>query len=45
MNGEEFRQKKIEGRKQLLEKIIDTFKSLHPVAIYQFGSGTTGFKD
>lgn len=45
MNREEFRQKRIEGRKQLLEKIIDTFKFLHPVAIYQFGSGTTGFKD
>lgn len=45
MDREKFRQKKIEGRKQLLEKIIDTFKSSHPVAIHQFGSGTTGFKD
>ncbi len=45
MDREEFRQKRIECRKQLLEKIIDTFKSLHPVAIHQFGSGTTGFKD
>ncbi len=45
MNIEEFRQKRIEGRKQLLEKIIDTFKSSHPVAIHQFGSGTNGFKD
>lgn len=45
MDIEEFRQKRIEGRKQILEKIIDTFKSLHPVAIHQFGSGTTGFRD
>jgi predicted nucleotidyltransferase len=45
MNREEFRRKRIEGRKKLLEKIIDVFKSLHPVAIHEFGSGTTGFKD
>lgn len=45
MDREEFRQKRIEGRKQLLEKIVDTFKSLHPVAIHQFGSGVNGFKD
>lgn len=45
MNIEEFKQKRIEGRKQLLEKIIDTFKSSHPVAIHLFGSGQTGFKD
>lgn len=42
---EEFKQKRIEGRKQLLEKIVTTFKSLHPYAIHQFGSGATGFKD
>lgn len=41
----EFKQIRIDGRKQLLEKIIDTFSSLHPVAIHQFGSGPTGFKD
>lgn len=45
MDKEEFRQKRIKGRKELLEKIIDTFKSLHPVAIHQFGSGVAGFKD
>lgn len=45
MDKEEFKQKRIEGRKQLLEKIIDTFKSMHPYAIHQFGSGPTGFKD
>lgn len=45
MDIEEFKQKRIEGRKQLLEKIIETFKSMNPVAIHQFGSGTKGFKD
>jgi len=45
VNIEEFKQKRIEGRKQLLEKIINTFKSLDPVSIHQFGSGTKGFKD
>lgn len=45
MDREEFRQKRIEGRKQLSEKIVDAFKSLHPVAIHQFGSGVNGFKD
>ncbi len=45
MNKEEFRQKRIEGRKRLLEKIIDTFKSLDPVAIHIFGSGAKEFKD
>lgn len=45
MKLEEFKQKRIEGRRQLLEKIIDIFKSLDPVAIHQFGSGPKGFKD
>lgn len=45
MDKKAFKQKRIEGRRQLLEKIIDTFKSLDPVAIHQFGSGSTGFKD
>lgn len=45
MDIEEFKQKRIEGRRQFLEKIIDTFKSLDPVAIHQFGSGSTGFRD
>lgn len=45
MGKEEFIKRRIEGRKELQEKIINTFKSLHPFAIHQFGSGTTGFKD
>lgn len=45
MDKEAFKQKRIEGRKQLLEKIMYTFKSLDPVAIHQFGSGSRGFKD
>ena len=45
MDIEEFKKKRIEGRKELLEKIIDTFKSLKPVAIHQFGSGIKGFTD
>lgn len=45
MNIEEFRRNRYEGRRQLLEKIIATFKSLDPEAIHQFGSGSTGFKD
>ena len=38
-------QKRVTQRKSLLGKIPKTFKSLHPEAIYQFGSGTQGFKD
>ncbi len=45
MDKEEFRLNNIEGRQQLLEKIIDTFKFLDPVAIHLFGSGSTGFRD
>lgn len=45
MNIEEFKQKRIEGRRRLLKRIIDTFKPLNPVAIHQFGSGSKGFKD
>src|SRR3989344_8779070 len=45
MNREEFRRRRIEGRKKLLENIINAFKSLHPVAIHQFGSSVNGFKD
>lgn len=45
MNIEEFRQKRIEGRKQLQNKIVNIFESLNPVAIHQFGSGASGFKD
>ncbi len=45
MDIEQFKQYRIEGRKKLLDKITATFKSLDPVAIHQFGSGSTGFKD
>lgn len=45
MNIDEFKQKRIESRKQLLEKIVRSFKLLNPVAIHQFGSGGKGFKD
>jgi predicted nucleotidyltransferase len=45
MNIEEFKQQRVEGREQLLRKIVDTFTSLQPVAIHQFGSGTRGFQD
>lgn len=45
MDKEEFKQKRIEGRKELLEKIIEIFKKLNPVAIHQFGSGASGYKD
>lgn len=45
MDIEEFKLNRIEGRKRLLEKIVDTLKSQHPYAIHIFGSGTTGFKD
>lgn len=45
MDIKESKQKRIEGRAQLLKKIIEIFKSLDPVAIHQFGSGAKGFKD
>lgn len=45
MGKEEFIQRRIKGRGQLLEKIVETFKTLSPEAIHQFGSGTKGFKD
>jgi len=45
MDIEEFKQGRVEGRKLLLNKIIDTFISLEPFAIHQFGSGIKGFKD
>ncbi len=41
----EFKLKRIESRKILLEKIVENFKLLKPVAIHQFGSGGKGFKD
>lgn len=45
MDISEFKKEKIEGRKQLLEKIVTAFKTQKPVAIHQFGSGTTGYND
>ncbi|MCR4305975.1 MAG: hypothetical protein NUV73_02745 [Candidatus Daviesbacteria bacterium] len=42
---DEFRQNKIKGREVLLNKIIETFKKLNPVAIHQFGSGVSGYRD
>lgn len=42
---EEFKQKRIEGRRLLFIKIVSTFETLSPVAIHQFGSGSKGFKD
>lgn len=45
MTREEYIQKRIEGRKQLLKKIVKTLKALNPVAIHLFGSGAKGFKD
>lgn len=45
MDKEEFRQKRIKERAQLLETITKTFQSFSPVAIHQFGSGSNGYKD
>lgn len=45
MNINKFKQKRVEGREELLQKIIYTFKILNPTAIHQFGSGTKGFRD
>lgn len=40
-----FKSDRVEGRKQLFIKIIETFKFQKPLSIHQFGSGTKGFKD
>lgn len=45
MDINEFKQKRIDSRMKLLEKIVENFKLLNPVAIHQFGSGGKGFKD
>ncbi len=45
MNIKEFKKYRIEGRKKLLSKILEVFKKLNPVAIHQFGSGATDYKD
>ncbi len=36
---------RIQTREKLLQKIIQIFKDIHPVAIHQFGSGATGYRD
>ncbi|MDO8610817.1 MAG: nucleotidyltransferase domain-containing protein [bacterium] len=45
MNLEEYKKNKIKGRKILHNKILETFKSLKPVSIHQFGSGVNGYRD
>lgn len=45
MEKEDFRKKRIKRRQQLLDKIVETFKSLNPIAIHVFGSGARKFKD
>lgn len=45
MNLKEFKKNKILGREILHNKILETFKSLNPVAIHQFGSGINGYRD
>ena len=37
--------KRVDGRGKLLKKIVETFEDLNPVAIHQFGSGASGYKD
>ena len=45
MSKKDFIEKRVEGRRQLLQKIVEVFKTLKPVAIHQFGSGGRGYKD
>lgn len=45
MNKDEFKQNSITGRKQLLEKIKTVFMDSGAKTIYEFGSGTKGFRD
>lgn len=45
MDINEFRKNRIKGRKQLFDRIVMVFTSLHPYAIHQFGSGAHGYKD
>lgn len=40
-----FKRARIEGREQLLHKILESFKPFKPTAIHQFGSGASGYKD
>lgn len=45
MTKDEFKNKKIDGREKIFNKIIERFKALNPVAIHQFGSGKNGYRD
>lgn len=45
MKLEEFGQARIRGREELLSKIVGVFAKFKPIAIYQFGSGSQGYKD
>lgn len=45
MTLQEFKKRRIKGRERLLQKILEVFKELTPVAIHQFGSGAYGYKD
>lgn len=42
---EVFKRKKIEGRKELLGRILNAFELCKPFAIHLFGSGAEGFRD
>ncbi len=41
----EFRKTRVEGREELLKKILEVFKHFKPIKIQQFGSGKGGYKD
>ena len=42
---DEFKKKRILGRKIILDRIIESFRNDDSIAIHQFGSGTGGFRD
>lgn len=45
MSLDKFRKNKIKGREILHNKILETFKSLNPFSVHQFGSGVNGYRD
>lgn len=45
MNLEDFKKARVQGREELLSKIVEVFGKFKPIAIYQFGSGASGYKD
>lgn len=45
MNLNEYKENKIKGREILHNKILETFKSLNPISIHQFGSVVNGYRD